>query len=290
MLPLEDLGSDPGEAAFADAMTDELITSLAKTGSVRVTSRASVVQFKGTKKSIQDIGRALNVDAIVEGTVLRSGGRVRITAQLIQVSTDMHLWAEAYEQNASEILDLQREVATDIAHKVDSVIRPVEHVRRVNPEAYGLYLKARYYFFQYSSRGWQQAIEHFRKAIEADPNFAQAYAGLADTYIVAGAYGVIPPQEALSQGKAAAQKSLQLDNNLASAHYALATAYTWYDWDWNNAAQEFQKALSLNSEDALGLNWYAGYLSLQGRHDEAIDQHQRALRIEPFSLIVNANL
>jgi tetratricopeptide (TPR) repeat protein len=222
--------------------------------------------------------------------VTRSGDRVRITAQLIQVSTDMHLWAEAYEQNLSEALDLQSRVATDIAHKVGIVVRPLESAGAVNPQAYGLYLKGRFYFYQYSSRGWQQAIDQFQQAIAADPNFAPAYSGLADTYLVAGAYGMFNPQEALVHGKTAAQQALQLDDNLASAHYALATAYTWYDWDWANADKEFQRALALNPDDALGRNWYGGYLSLLGRHDEAVEQHERARQLEPFSLIVNANL
>ena len=290
VIPLESLSGDREQEYFADGLTDELITDLAKMGSTRVTSRASIIRYKGTKESIQEIGRELNADAIVEGTVTRSGNRVRITAQLIQVSTDMHLWAEAYEQNLGEALDLQRQVAADITHKVDLMIRPLESSSPVNPQAYGLYLKGRYFFYQYSSHGWQQAIDHFRQAIAIDPNFAPAYSGLADTYLVAGAYGMFTPQEALVQGKAAAQKALQLDDKLASAHYALATAYTWYDWDWRSAEKEFQRALALNPEDALGRNWYGGYLSLLGRHSEAIDQHERARQIEPFSLIVNANL
>jgi TolB-like protein/DNA-binding winged helix-turn-helix (wHTH) protein len=290
VIPLESLSGDRDQEYFADGLTDELITDLAKMGSTRVTSRASIIRYKGTKKSIQEIGRELDADAIVEGTVTRSGKRVRITAQLIQVSTDMHLWAEAYEQNLGEPLDLQRQVAADITHKVELMIRPLESSSPVNPQAYGLYLKGRYFFYQYSSHGWQQAIDHFRQAIAIDPNFAPAYSGLADAYLVAGAYGMFTPQEALMQGKAAAQEALRLDDRLASAHYALATAYTWYDWDWTNAEKEFQRALALNPDDALGRNWYGGYLSLLGRHSEAIEQHERARQIEPFSLIVNANL
>jgi TolB-like protein len=290
VIPLENLSGDRDQEYFADALTDELITNLANIGSTRVVSRASILRYKGTKQSIAEIGQALDADAIIEGTVTRSGNRMRITAQLIQVATDMHLWAEAYEQNMSEALDLQSRVATDIAHKVGIVIRPLESAQDVNPQAYGLYLKGRYYFYQYSSRGWQQAIDHFQQAIAVDPNFAPAYSGLADTYLVAGAYGVFNPQEALMQGKAAAQKALRLNDNLASAHYALATAYTWYDWDWANAEKEFQRALALNPDDALGRNWYGGYLSLLGRHEQALEQHQRALQLEPFSLIINANL
>ncbi len=290
VIPLENLSHDPEQEYFADGMTDALITDLAKLGSIRITSRTSVMRYKGTKKSIQEIGRELNVDAVVEGTVTRSGNRVRITAQLIQVATDMHLWAEAYERDVSQVLDLQNDVATDIARRINVLIRPHETAPAVNPQAYGLYLKGQYFFYQYTSLGWQQAIDHFNQAIAMDRQFAPAYSGLADAYLVAGAYGAIPSQEALTRGKAAAAKARELDDNLASAHYALATAYTWYDWDWTSAEREFQRALELNPNDALGRNWHGGYLSLLGRHDEAIDEHERARELDPFSLIINANL
>ena len=226
----------------------------------------------------------------MEGTVTQSGDRVRITAQLIQVATDMHLWAEDYERAAGEVLNLQKDVATDIARRIDILVRPLDQARIVNPQAYGAYLKGRYFFYQYTGQGWRKSIEDFNQAIESDANFAPAYSGLADAYLVAGAYGVIPSQDALAKGKAAAAKALVLDNTLASAHYALATAYTWYDWDWTNADREFQRAIELDPNDSLGRNWYGGYLSLQGKHKEAVDEHEMARSLDPFSLIVNANL
>jgi TolB-like protein/DNA-binding winged helix-turn-helix (wHTH) protein len=290
VIPLENLSGATDEEYFADGMTDELITDLAKTSSARITSRTSVMRYKGTRKSVREIGRELNVDALVEGTVTRSGHRVRITAQLIQVATDMHLWAETYDRDLSEVIGLQSEVATDIARRISTVVRPLDQGRTVNSDAYGLYLKGRYFFYQYTTAGWQRSIEHFNRAIEADSGFAPAYAGLADAYIVAGTYGSIPTQEALTRGKLAAAKALELDDKLASAHYAMATAYTWYDWDWANAEKEFQRGLALNPNDALGRNWYGGYLSLKGRHQEALDQHERARELDPFSLIINANL
>jgi len=290
VLPLENLSRDPEQEYFADGITDALITDLAKVSNVRVTSRTSMMHYKATKKSIKDIGRELHVDAVVEGTVTRSGNRIRITAQLIQVSTDMHLWAEAYERDVSEILTVQNEVATDIARRVSAVVKPLGQARRVNAEAYGAYLKGRYFFYQYTNQGWQQSIDNFNQAIESDPNFAPAYSGLADAYLVAGAYGAIPGPEALTHCKAAAAHALELDDKLASAHYALATAYAWYDWNWENAEREFHRALELDPNDALGRNWYGGYLSLRGRHDEAVDEHERARELEPFSLIINANL
>ncbi len=290
VLPLENLSRNPDEQYFADGLTDALITDLAKTGGVRVTSRTSVMQYLGTKTSIGTIGRELNVDAVVEGTVTRAGRRVRVTAQLIQVSTDMHLWADAYERDVSEILDLQRALATDIARRIDIFLKPLPRARTVDPEAYGQYLKGRYAFYQYTSRGWQEAIRWFNAAIATDPGFAPAHASLAETYLVAGAYGAIPTEEALTRGKAAAAKALQLDESLASAHYAFATAHTWYDWDWAGAEREFNRGLDLDPQDAMGRNWHGGYLSLLGRHDEAIAEHERALELDPLSLIVNANL
>ena len=290
VIPLENLSRDPEQQYFADGLTDALITDLAKSGTVRITSRTSVMRYGGTKKSIKEIGRELNVDAVVEGTVTHAGNRVRVTAQLIQVSTDMHLWADAYERDVSEILDLQRALATDIARRIDVFVKPLDRSRIVNPEAYGQYLKGRYAFYEYTSRGWQQAIEHFSRAIETDPAFAPAYSGLADAYLVAGAYGSISSDEALTRGKAAAAKALQLDDALASAHYALATAHTWYDWDWAGAEREFRRGLELNPNDSLGRNWYGGYLSLLARHDEAIAEHERARQLDPLSRIANANL
>jgi TolB-like protein/DNA-binding winged helix-turn-helix (wHTH) protein len=290
VIPLENLSRDPDQQYFADGLTDALITDLAKSGDVRVTSRTSVMQYLGSKKTIKEIGRELNVDAVVEGTVTRDGKRVRVTAQLIQVSTDMHLWADAYERDVSEILDLQRALATDIARRINIFLKPLDRARTVDPEAYGLYLKGRYAFYQYTGSGWQEAIQHFNQAVAIDPGFAPAYAGVAKTYVVAGAYGAVPTEEALTRGKAAAAKALQLDDALASAHYVLATAHAWYDWDWAGAEREFRRGLELDPQDALGRNWHGGYLSLLGRHDEAIAEHERARQLDPLSLIVNANL
>jgi TolB-like protein/DNA-binding winged helix-turn-helix (wHTH) protein len=213
VIPLENRSRDPDQQYFADGLTDALITDLAKIGGVRLTSRTSVMHYRETKKTIKEIGRELNVDAIVEGTVTHSGNRVRITAQLIQVSTDMHLWADAYERDVSEILDLQRALATDIARRIDIFLKPLDRGRDVNPEAYGLYLRGRYAFYQYTSRGWQDAIERYNAAIAIDPAFAPAYASLAETYVVAGAYSAIPSEEALARGKAAAAHALELDDH-----------------------------------------------------------------------------
>jgi len=290
VIPLENLSRDQEQQYFADGLTDALITDLANTGAVRVTSRTSVMQYRGTKKTVKQIGRELDVDAVVEGTVTRVGSRVRVTAQLIQTSTDMHLWANAYEREVSEILDLQRALSTDIARRINVFVKPLDHPRKVNPEAFGLYLKGRYAFYEYTAEGWQQAIDHFTRALVLDREFAPAYSGLADAYLVAGAYGAIPTDEALTRGKAAAVRALELDDTLASAHYALATAHAWYDWNRAAAEQEFRRGLELNPNDAMGRNWHGGYLSLLGRHEEAIAEHERSRQLDPRSLIANANL
>ena len=291
VIPLENLSRDPEQQYFADGLTDALITDLAKMGPLRVTSRTSVMRYLGTKKSIKEIGRELNVDAVVEGTVTRAGDRVRVTAQLIQVSTDMHLWADTYEREVSQILDLQRVLATDIARRINVFVKPID--RRPGREARGVRAVSERDstpFTNTPTGAGSRPSSTSRRAIGEDPDFAPAYAGLADTYIVAGAYGAIPTEEALTRGKAAAVKALELDDALASAHYALATAHTWYDWDWPGAEREFRRGLELNPNDALGRNWHGGYLSLLGRHDEAIAEHQRARDLDPLSLIVNANL
>jgi TolB-like protein len=290
VLPLESLSGDPEQEYFASGMTDALITDLAKLGGLRITSRTSVMQYKGTTKTIGEVGRELGVDAVVEGTVVRSGDRVRITAQLIQVATDTHLWAESYERDLTEVLALQRAVATDIARRINIVVTAPDQARPVDPKAYGLYLKGRYLFHQYTDDGWRQAIEAFTQATLADPAFAPAYAGLADTYVVAGAYNSMPAQEALTRGKEAAARALQLDETLAGAHYVLASAYAWYDADWPSAEREFRRALELDPRDPLGRNWYGGYLSLRGRHDDAIAEHARALDLDPLLSITGANL
>ena len=290
VLPLENLSGDAEQQYFADGLTDALITDLAKMGSTRITSRTSVMQYRGTRKSIKEIGRELNVDAVVEGTVMYAGNRVRVTAQLIQVSTDMHLWADTYEREVSSILDLQRSLATNIARRINVFVKPLDRPRVVKPEAYGLYLKGRYAFYKYTSAGWREAIEHFNSAIEKDPEFAPAYSGLSETYLVAGAYFAIPTEEALTRGRVAAAKALQLDDTLASAHYAMATAHTWDDWAWASAEREFQRGLELNPNDSLGRSWNGGYLSVLGRHDEAIAEHERARELDPLSVVANVTL
>lgn len=289
VLPLENLSRDPEQSYFADGMTDALITEVAKVGATRVISRTSVMRFKGTRESIQQVGRELNVDAVVEGTVLHSGNRVRITAQLIQASTDMHLWSESFERDLSEVLTLQQEVAANIARQIGAVVKPVEPPRTVNPEAYGAYLKGRFHFLQYTADGWQKAIEYFSQAVEADPSFAPAHAGLAQAYLVAAGWNTFPPDEALRQGRESARKALALDASLASSHLAMGVVYDQL-YDRKNAEKEFARGLELNPNDSLAWQQHGNHILSEGRFAEAIAEQERALRLDPLSPVINANL
>jgi TolB-like protein/DNA-binding winged helix-turn-helix (wHTH) protein len=288
VIPLENLSGNPDEEYFADGITDELITNIAKMSQARVVSRTSVMHYKGSRKTLKQIAQELNVDAVVEGTVQRSGDRVRITAQLIQTSTDSHLWAESYEQDLRGILELQRNVATDIARQVDTIIKPLRSTGSVNPEAYVAYLKGRFEFYRYTKEGWQKAIEYFNEAIQRDPNFAPAHVGLSACYLAGVGWEALPPEE-LPKGKAEAEKALSLDDQLASAHFVMAGAY-YQEWRWQDSEKEFQRGLELDPNDPLGRQWYSNLLLTLGRFEEAINQQEHARDADPFSPLINTNL
>ena len=289
VLPLESLSRDPEEAFFVDGMTDALITEVARAGTMRVISRTTILRYKGTRPTTQQIGKELGVDAIVEGTILRAGNKVRITAQLIQVLADNHLWAQSYERDMTEVLRLQREVAGDIARQVGRVVKPVESIRTVNPEAYGEYLKGRFYFFQYTPEGWQKAIEHYDRATQADPSFAPAYAGLAESYVVAWGWNALPFEGGLQKGKAVAEQALRLDAGLASAHLAMGAVYV-QEMDHANAEKELRRALELNPNDPLAWQVHGIHRLWQGHFDEGIADQERAWNLDQLSPIINANL
>ena len=288
VIPLENLSHDPEQEYFADGMTDELITNLAQMSQARIVSRTSVMHYKGSRKTLKEIAQELNVDAVVEGTVQYSGNRVRITAQLIQASTDSHLWAESYEQDLSGILDLQRNVATDIARKVNIITRPLRSTRPVAPAAYVTYLKGRYEFYRYTREGWQKSIEYFNEAIQHDPDFAPAHVGLAASYLAGIGWEALPPEE-LPRGKAEAKKALELDDQLPGAHFVMGVAHT-EEWQWQDAEKEFQRGLELDPNDALGRQWYSNYLVTMGRFQEAVHEQELARAADPFSPMINANL
>ena len=297
VLPLENLSSDTSEDYFADGMTDELITDLAQISALRVISRTSVMSYKVVRKPLPQIARELNVDAIVEGTVLRSGNKVRITAQLIQAHTDKHLWAQSYEADLSDTLALQNKVASAIAEQIRIKLSPQEetalkNVKVVNPGAYEAYLKGRYFWNKRSAGGLERAVEYFNTAIRIDPNYASAYAGLADSYALLGdwEYGVLAPKEAFPKAKAAAIKAIQLDDGLSEAHTSLAFCFDAFDWDWNSAEQEFKRAIALKPGYATAHQWYAWHLMILHRDQEAIAEMKKAQDLDPLSLIISADV
>jgi TolB-like protein/DNA-binding winged helix-turn-helix (wHTH) protein/Flp pilus assembly protein TadD len=297
VLPLESLSDDASQDYFADGMTDELITDLGQIRALRVVSRTSVMQYKRTRKPLPQVARELNVDAVVEGTVLRAGEQVRITAQLIQASADKYLWAQSYEGDFRDAMALQSKVARAIAEQIQINLNPREeaalkHVRVVSPEAYEAYLKGRYFWNKRTADGLTTAVDHFNHAIEEDPSYAQAYSGLADAYALLGdwQYARMTPREALPRAKAAAIKALELDDTLGEAHTSLAFCLDGFDWDFEAGEREFRRAIELNPGYATGHHWYAWHLSLLGRNGEASTEMRRAVDLDPLSLIINADL
>jgi serine/threonine protein kinase/tetratricopeptide (TPR) repeat protein len=292
VLPLENLSRDPEQEYFADGMTEQLITDLAKISELKVISRTSVMQYKGARKPLPQIAQELGVDAVVEGSVQRSGDRVRISAQLIDARADQHLWARSYERDLRNVLALQDDVAQAIANelkiKLASQGQPrLAGSRPVDPEAYEAYLKGHYYASKRTEKDLKKSIEYFQQAIEKDPNYASAYSGMADAYALLGFRGNLPSNDALSKAKEAALKAVKLDDSLAEAHASLAFIAEIHEWDWATAEREYKRALELNPGYAAGHNWYAGYLMYVGRFDEGIAEAKRARNLDPLSLPVN---
>jgi len=295
VLPLANLSRDQEQDYFADGMTEALITDLSKVGSLKVISRTSVMQYKHTSKRLPQIARELGVDGIIEGSVLRAGKRVRITAQLIHADTDEHLWAETYDRSVRDVLSLQSEVARAIAQEIKAKLTPQEQARLasarpVNPEIYEFYLKGRYYWNKRTEEGAKKALAYFQQAIDRDPVYAQAYTGLADSYHILGYYNLLLPKEAYSKAEAAAGKALGLDDTLAEAHAALGVIRHEFSWSWAEAEKEFKRAFELNPSYASAHQWCADLFIELGRHEEAIAELDRALRCDPLSLIINTNL
>jgi TolB-like protein/DNA-binding winged helix-turn-helix (wHTH) protein/tetratricopeptide (TPR) repeat protein len=291
VLPLTNLSGDPNQEYFSDGMTDALITGLAQLGSIKVISRTSIMRYKKTDKSLPEIAHELNVDGIIEGTVQRSGDRVRITAQLIEGSTDRHVWANGYERDLRDVLALQDEVARAIAHEIKIKLTPQDQTRlatrQVNPEAYELYLKGRYLLNKMSGVWARQAAEYFSKAIASDGKYADAYVGLADCYVsLTNTGAAIEPSEAYGKAKDATLRALEIDNGLAEAHASLAVIRADYVWDWEGAESEFQRALELDPKDVNTHQWHAVFLSKIGRFNEATAEIAIAKELDPLSLPV----
>jgi eukaryotic-like serine/threonine-protein kinase len=294
VLPLENLSGDPTQDYFADGMTDALITELSQIKKLRVISRTSVMQYKHTQKSLQEIAQELSVDAVVEGSVVRSGDRVRISAKLFQANVEGALWADNFERKFTDVLALQSDVATAIARGIQVELSQPEaselaRSRTVIPEAYEAYLKGRYEISKRTPDGFQAALSFFKTATEKDPTFAAAYAGLAVTYMNLANYQLRPASEVMPQALQVAEKSLALDDRLAEGHAALATI-RFYGLERTGIEGEFLKAIALNPGYAQGLHWYALFLAAQGRKEESITEIKLARDIDPRSLIINANV
>jgi TolB-like protein/Tfp pilus assembly protein PilF/tRNA A-37 threonylcarbamoyl transferase component Bud32 len=296
VLPLENLSGDAEQEYFADGMTDELIGSLSRIGNLRVISRTSSMAYKGKRKPLPQIAAELAVDSVVEGTVLLHEGRVRVSAQLIDAAHDRSLWSETYERDARDVLSLQTEVAHAIAREVRGVLTPRERTlldggaRPVDPAAHEAYLKGRFFWNRRSAPGMKQAIELFQEALSLDPEYAPAYAGLADCYNLMTDYDAMPAREAFPKAMQYARKALALDANLAEAHNALAYAIFRFEWDWDAAEREFQAAIDLSPGYVTARYWYAELLVLLGRFEEGLAEARRALELDPLSLPINTNL
>ena len=289
VLPLENISGEVSQDYFADSMTDELITRLGQIHALRVISRSSAMQYKSSShKSVPQIARELNVDAIVEGSVVRSGDRVRITAQLIHGAADKHIWAQSYEGNARDVLSLQRQIATAIAEQIQIQLTPqeqnllkTEHV--VNPEAYEDYLRGHYVIQTGAVDSYERSIVYFKQSLMKDPDNAPAYAGLAESYLELGHMVRVPPVGAFPEARKAALRSIELDESLAEAHLALANVKFLYDWDFTTADREFRRALELNPNSLNARADYADYLMAMGRSAESIAERKRNLQTDPLA-------
>jgi TolB-like protein/DNA-binding winged helix-turn-helix (wHTH) protein/Flp pilus assembly protein TadD len=292
VLPLQNLSADREQEYFSDGLTDALITDLAQIRSLEVISRTSSMQYKGTKKSMAEVARELKVDGVVEGTVQRSGDRVRITAQLIDATNDRHLWAQSFERSPSDVIQLQDDIAQSISAAIATVAQPerarLHRKRPVDQEAYDNYLKGRYELNKRERVALARARDFFDRATVKDPDFGEGYAGLASCYLILGEYEVLPPAEAYPKARDAAARALQIDETLAEAHLVLAGVKRDYDWDFPAAEDEFRRGIDLSPSSATAHQWYAEMLSEDlGRHADAIAEIESAQRLDSLSPIIN---
>ncbi|HVC45907.1 MAG TPA: winged helix-turn-helix domain-containing protein [Terracidiphilus sp.] len=287
VLPLQNLSGDPSQEYFADGMTDELITELARIPNLRVVSRTSVMAEKGSGRTLPEIARQLDVDAIVEGSIVRSGNRIRITAQLIDARTDRHLWAQSFEGSASDVLTLQDSVAQQIATQAQLVLAPASPHPPVNPAAHDAYLRGRYFF---NKQDFSHSLESFQHAVALDPGYASAYAGYASALDAATTYGIGTPEQLMPKAIAAAQRAIQLDPQNGEAYTELGSVQTIYAWDWTAAEQNLTRGISLNPSDSIAEFKYAVYLDAVDRPQDAVTHMRRALQLDPLSFLINRRL
>jgi TolB-like protein/Tfp pilus assembly protein PilF len=287
ILPLANHTGDPAQEYFSDGLTEELICAISRIASLRVISRTSAMAFKDTRKSLSGIARELAVDAVVEGSVSRSGDRVRVTAQLIRARDDSHLWAGRYERDLGDILHLQAEVAQSIATQINKVIDPqrvyADQSRHVDPRAYEAFLKGNYFRDKVEPLALLRSLECYGRAVELDPAYARAHGALSVAYFYLGLFGVEPPAMMFPKARASAARALELDETVAAGHIGMAVVHVLYDWDWASAERECKRALELSPGEPYGYAHMADYLSIRGHHAEAIDVFRRALELDPIS-------
>jgi serine/threonine-protein kinase len=295
VLPFANLSVDAENEYFCDGLADELLNSLAKIGDLKVAARTSAFSFKGKNVNVSEVGERLGVKNVLEGSVRKSGNRLRISVQLVNASDGFHLWSERYDREMQDIFELQDEITLSVTDALK--VRLLGKDRAVvlkrytdDAEAYELFLKGRYYYYKYSAEGWRRAIEFFEKAIEKEPNYAPAYAGMTSSWGFLWFLGFLPAEQAVPQMKAAAIKALEMDENLAEAHLSQAMISFFYDWEWQKAEQEFKRAIALDQHNAEALSFYSMFLGFEERFDEAIDQGGRALAIDPLSTLINMNV
>jgi len=289
VLPLENLSCDPEQEYFAEGMTEALITTLAKIGALRVVSRTTAMYYKGVHRPVREIAKELQVDVVVEGTVLRSGDRVRISAQLVDAHADTHLWAEVYDRNMRDVLALQSEVAQAIAREIQVKLTPLEKAQLAQaspmvPEAYEAYLKGRYYWNRRSQDAFPKGVQFFEEAIAKDPGFAAAYAGLSDCLCALGSWSVVAPEEVYPKNKKMALRALELDPGLSEGHASIAWVKTWHEYDFKDAEKEFERSIELNPRYPTAHSWFGFFLGNMGRFDEALTECKRAIRLDPLSM------
>jgi len=290
VLPLQNISADAKQDYFADGMTEALITDLARIEGLDVISRTSSMHYKGQNKPLPEIAWELGVNWIIEGSVQKAGDRVRVTAQLIDASTDKHVWAKSYDRTVRDVLALQAELSAAIAGEVKVALKPQRQERAaqrraVDPEVYDIYLQGRQAESQWTTAGFQQAVRYFEKAIQKDPDFALAHAAISDAYSLLGTSGYATPEvpDAMARAKKAAERALALDDSLAEVHTALGRVHHYYDWDWAAAERSFRRAIELNPGYATAHRWYATFLSEQGRDPEALLEANRAVALDPLS-------
>jgi TolB-like protein/DNA-binding winged helix-turn-helix (wHTH) protein/Tfp pilus assembly protein PilF len=294
VLPLKNLSNSADEEFFSEGLSDELSTKLASLPGLRVISRSSVMQYKSTQKSLPEIAQELHVDGLVQGSVLRFGDKVRITVQLVEASSGRYLWAASYEREQRDVIELQNEVTRQIADNIRLNLNPADRerlkiARMIDPEAHDDYLRGQSYLKKRTVEDMSTSAQYFEKAIRRDPDYAQAYAGLADANALLAAYKLTPSKENIEKARAAALKAIELDDRLAEAHTSLALIYQNYDWNWAAAEREYRRAIALDPNYATAHHWYAEFLSILGRFDESSAEYNRARQLDPFSLIIRTD-